>query len=860
MQRKLRELCVTALAILASHGLFAANIEGDATAEQGRIRLAGRDVLTFTQNGGFKVNKTTTVELLMVGGGGGGGANKNDTNNYQGGGGGGAGGVVHKESLTLMPGDYSIVVGEGGAVSENGGNTTISGASDFSLTAYGGGAGANYGGNAGKNGASGGGSTLAATTGASQKDAGQPIHGDEDNLGFAGGVASHQYGAGGGGGAGEVGGDTQDPTGTSRSTPGKGGDGYECAIVGTNVWYAGGGAGYRKGGGNAPNHYVPGGKGGGGACNNTVSEPGVDGLGGGGCGGSKGGSGVVIVTFVPDNAGGEDSNDFELAGGDELIPLYQDSVLVFRESGMLNVTGSGYVEVLAVGGGGGGGGGISYGAGGGGAGGVVHMTNVFLRGGSYPIVIGEGGEIGSNGGLTEAIGIRAFGGGAGPEANTTHVGFDGASGGGGVNGERVYQETAGGNPIYSEFANKGSAGGGTVHPYGAGGGGGATTPGENSGTSTPGSGGDGYPCSITGKEVYYGGGGAGYRWDRNSRNADAKGGKGGGGTCVQQTDKTCDPGAGVDGLGGGGTGGAKGGSGVVIIRYRKTSYARIFSGATGGDIACRASHFIHTFTSDGTFTMPTNGMVEVLLVGGGGGGGANNADNVLQGGGGGGAGGVVHVTNIVLATGSYGIKIGSGGEVGNNGERTLAFDLVAYGGGAGARYDTRRPADVTSPPYGKIGAEGASGGGSTHITGESAIDIPVEGGHAVRGADGNLGHDGGVCTHVYAASGGGGAGDVGGSSDGTTPGCGGIGYLCGISGRKVYYAGGGAGFRSGRQVDGGLGGGGSCELVTLNQLSIPHAGEDGLGGGGCGGAVGGKGVVIVRYRYQESPGMMLILR
>lgn len=851
MQRKLRELCVTALAILASQGLFAANIEGDATAEQGRIRLAGRDVLTFTQNGGFKVNKTTTVELLMVGGGGGGGKNKNDKNNYQGGGGGGGGGVVHKESLTLMPGDYSIVVGEGGAVNVNGGNTMISGAADFILTAYGGGAGANCGGYAGNDGGSGGGSTF----GTVECPAGQAGYGEEGNFGHGGGVASHIYGAGGGGGAGAPGGDTQDPTGTSRSTPGAGGDGVSFAIVGTNVWYAGGGAGFRNGGGNAPGKYIAGGKGGGGACNNTVSEPGEDGLGGGGCGGSKGGSGVVIVSFVPDNEGDEDSDDFELTGGDELIPLYQDTVLVFRKSGTLEVTGSGYVEILAVGGGGGGGSleGTKYGCGGGGAGGVVHVTNTFLSAGSYPIVIGEGGSVGVNGGLTEALGLRAFGGGAGNKAASTGFGKDGASGGGSANDYGVYATNHGGRATSpAVYANMGHDGGTTCHPYGAGGGGGAGAEGGYTEGSTPGDGGNGYCCAIVGTNVWYGGGGAGYRGDGN-RNT-AVGGLGGGGAGNV---------AGVDGFGGGGGGNAPGGKGVVIVRYRKVSYETIFSGAMGGDVACRASHFIHTFTSDGTFTMPTNGMVEVLLVGGGGGGGENDPGQDIHGGAGGGAGGVVHVTNMVLAAGAYSIKLGAGGAIGANGEKTTAFDLIAYGGGAGGCYDGRSSAAVTTAPFGRLGSDGASGGGSTHVMRQDTVSEEVPGGKAIYGDAGNLGHDGGICTHVFGASGGGGAGGPGGNTSGermSSPGCGGIGYLCSISGRAQYYAGGGAGFRSKEQVDGGLGGGGSCIQALDKQSSTPGKGEDGLGGGGCGGAAGGKGVVIVRYRYQESPGMMLILR
>lgn len=862
MKLKIREVCATVLALLAAQGLFAVNVSADAQTEKGRIRLAERDVLMFADNGTLTVNAATTVELLMVGGGGGGGVNST-SQVLQGGAGGGGGGVVHKESLTLMPGDYSIVIGEGGAVGENGGNTTISKSTDFILTAYGGGAGANNGGYAGKDGGSGGGSTLKPNT-TDYKTAGQPVGGD--NLGFAGGVASHQYGAGGGGGATAPG---ETPSGTTSSTPGKGGDGYACAIVGTNVWYAGGGAGYRSGGGKAPGGVVAGGKGGGGACNNTVSEPGVDGLGGGGCGGSKGGKGVVIVSFASDAGSEKDTDDFLLSGGDKCIPLLEDTVLVFRQSGSLKVMGSGVAEVLLVGGGGGGGTTNQYGAGGGGAGGVIHRQGVFLNEGTYDIVVGAGGEIGADGQDSSAFGFRALGGGAGSNAGSTSAGHSGGSGGGAAyypGGQYPY--FPGATAVGASYGNMGHNGGGTANPYGAGGGGGAGAPGEPSAepsadaASIPGNGGDGYPCSITGAETWYGGGGTGYRGNSSNVRNTAVGGRGGGGESVA-VDGDRLPGPGTDGLGGGGCGGAKGGSGVVIVRYHKATYATRFEGAEGGVMTQWRSFRIHTFTEDGTFTMPTNGMVEVLLVGGGGGGGEclYGQNSNYQGGAGGGAGGVVHVTNLLLAAGSHAITIGAGGGIGTNGEDTVAFDRVAHGGGAGARYDGR--STVTKEPYGNIGSDGGSGGGSTHARRDATMaSEPIPGGQAVYAAEGNLGHDGGVCTHVYGASGGGGAGGVGGDTAGATgssPGCGGIGIACSITGREVYYAGGGAGYRNTQQADGGLGGGGACERLS-DGTSAARPGEDGLGGGGCGGAVGGKGVVIIRYCFRESPGMVLLFR
>ncbi len=258
---------------------------------------------------------------------------------------------------------------------------------------------------------------------------------------------------------------------------------------------------------------------------------------------------------------------------------------------------------------------------------------------------------------------------------------------------------------------------------------------------------------------------------------------------------------------------------------------------------------IHTFSTDGTFTMPCTGKVEVLLVGGGGGGGFGNPDENrrgFQGGGGGGGGGVI-LTNAYLLAGSYAVTIGAGGTAGNstdlaaNGGETRALGLVAYGGGAGARYDGRSTSFVGTP-----GADGASGGGATHVYENTMSGTQSDGGHAIYAEAGNLGHEGGWSTHPYGAGGGGGAGEVGHGTTGTNnsnPGKGGNGVSCEISGAEVYYGGGGAGYRKGTAAAGGLGGGGACLANGTAQ-----AGTDGLGGGGCGGASGGSGIVIIRYK------------
>ena len=792
--------------------------------------------LIYRQNGTVTVNQSGTIDILLVGGGGGGGRN-NAGQLQQGGGGGGGGGVVYKTSFSVTPGTYQVTVGEGGAIGANGGNTTVSG---FGLTAYGGGAGANYGGHPGNDGASGGGSTSA--SGETQVG-GAAIYGSADNLGNAGGGSEHLYGAGGGGGAGTVGNPRPNPGNNYRV--GIGGDGILCPILDSNAYYGGGGAGYRYGA-----YPTDGGKGGGG--NNTGSEPvaGTDGLGGGGNGGARGGSGVVIISFAPSESI-VDSSDFLLTGGDEILPVWDDTVLVFRQSGTLTVTGEGNVEILAVGGGGGGGSlrGTANGCGGGGAGGFVHLTDVPVIAGTYAITVGKGGGIGTNGEDTVVLGIRSFGGGAGAQA-TGASGNDGASGGG---ASSYSSETrAGGSALYLAYGNLGNAGGASGHVFGSGGGGGAGAQGggNDGSSSTPGAGGDGTNCCITGLNVWYAGGGAGYR--ENSHTSPTytsiPGGKGGGGAFGKP---------GEDGFGGGGSGNQPGGSGIVAIRYRKRIYVDEFKDATGGAKTHIPGYDIHTFTTDGTFTMPCAGKVEVLLVGGGGGGGSCDPSRALHGGGGGGAGGVI-ITNLTLAAGTHAITIGSGGEVDANGGDTVAFGFKAFGGGAGARY--RTVMSEQNPP-GFEGNPGASGGGAayyyyyTNLTagGVSAaiIDgLSVSGGMAIHEVDANLGHAGGAAVHPYGAGGGGGAGTAGGETQRKTPadapslpGVGGDGVACSITGTETYYGGGGAGYRSGTATAGGLGGGGACLADGTAQ-----AGTDGLGGGGCGGAKGGSGIVIIRYK------------
>ena len=274
---------------------------------------------------------------------------------------------------------------------------------------------------------------------------------------------------------------------------------------------------------------------------------------------------------------------FDIQGdGAESVTYANDrKIVTFRQSGTLTVTGSGEADVLIVGGGGGGGDAAYDGSGnvragwpaGGGAGGLYYKQKFYLQGGAYPITVGAGGEVGVNGGDSIAFGLTAPGGGHGAQARgltSDRTAWDGGCGGGAVGNTGWNYAKSGGlstgdhsDPDYHGFAGGASAnayGNESVMTHCVGGGGGAGGAGyAGDHSTTPGQGGIGYPCSITGSEVYYAGGGGG-GGKVNGVDTRAAGGLGGGGANTK---------AGTDGLGGGGGGFAKGGSGVVILRFKR---------------------------------------------------------------------------------------------------------------------------------------------------------------------------------------------------------------------------------------------------------------------------------------------------
>lgn len=283
----------------------------------------------------------------------------------------------------------------------------------------------------------------------------------------------------------------------------------------------------------------------------------------------------------------------------------------FTSSGVnLQVTtGPVLIEYLIIGGGGGGG--VNHGGGGGG-GGYITGTMKLLAG-TYPIVIGAGGQGGSynsstgaytyptNGGNSSAFGLTAYGGGAGGNRDGTYatnassaaLGLHGASGGGGCGTGYATGDTTtrpGMNELYhnewksiikdhsiqGNMGGYGSSGANTTNAGNGGGGGGAGGVGENAtgGASSAGKGGNGGVgrfSAITGTWTERAGGGSGGRWHTGTMStASGGGGLGGGQNSAGQFATNGTPntgGGGGGGADGAGTGG-NGGSGIVIVRYK----------------------------------------------------------------------------------------------------------------------------------------------------------------------------------------------------------------------------------------------------------------------------------------------------
>jgi len=303
--------------------------------------------------------------------------------------------------------------------------------------------------------------------------------------------------------------------------------------------------------------------------------------------------------------------------------------------------------------------------------------------------------------------------------------------------------------------------------------------------------------------------------------------------------------------------------------------ANSFISATGGTITTSGDFKIHTFTGDGCFVVSTLGLgpaggpsnVDYLVVAGGASGGSYYA------GGGGGAGGYrtsfpspdCNAGAFPISATTYPITVGAGGaaragcaspKIGNPGSNSVFSTITSTGGGYGGSI----PNTAGGP-----GGSGGGGGDRNNTAGGTGNTPPTS------PSQGNNGGTAKPETGGAAAAGGGGGATVAGSngsgpSPGTTGpqtgGPGGAGATNAITGSPTAYAGGGGGGVEGSGSgspntagSGGAGGGGAGGNDSAGTAGTVNTGGGG-GGAGNGPApttasgAGGKGIVVIRYKYQ----------
>jgi len=304
--------------------------------------------------------------------------------------------------------------------------------------------------------------------------------------------------------------------------------------------------------------------------------------------------------------------------------------------------------------------------------------------------------------------------------------------------------------------------------------------------------------------------------------------------------------------------------GVLKGTYPSPTLASVTMAATGGTVtnvygSDGGYYQIHTFTGNGTLTVSAAGYCDILVIAGGGGGGSL--------GGGGGAGGLIYRTGQYLYAEAYTVTIGGGGAGGaggggsnigvNGGDTTFVSatsgTLRAYGGGYGARHDVT----TQGGNGGSGGGNGYGGAGPTVAYGGNPKDD--SGNFSDINTQGSFGGSSiaGGTTLGYLGGGGGGAGTSGGHATAYHAGRGGDGLRIGITGKLVWYAGGGGGSRhqdhGGTYGARGLGGGSDGSGAGNAANAIANTGGGGGGGGYLSGTfyaggAGGSGLVVVRYR------------
>ena len=303
--------------------------------------------------------------------------------------------------------------------------------------------------------------------------------------------------------------------------------------------------------------------------------------------------------------------------------------------------------------------------------------------------------------------------------------------------------------------------------------------------------------------------------------------------------------------------------------------------ATGGTITTCGNCKIHTFTGPGSFTVTNaaacaaNNVVSYMVVAGGGGG-------VGSYGGGGGAGGFREYkspvtpytaspldgnpggTAVTVSAQAYAIAVGAGGfgttyptEAIPGNDSTFSSITSTGGGGGGIGAGPLTPRGPGRPGGSGGGAGGLGPGTRPGGTGNTPPVSPSQG---------NNGGDATAPGGGYSSAGGGGAGTAGTANPNagspTVGTAGGNGVTTSISANPVAYAGGGGGGAwANTGGAGGTGGGGAGGPSTSNPTFAQNGTTNTGGGGGggragvgpspdCGGANGGSGIVVIRYKFQ----------
>ncbi len=293
--------------------------------------------------------------------------------------------------------------------------------------------------------------------------------------------------------------------------------------------------------------------------------------------------------------------------------------------------------------------------------------------------------------------------------------------------------------------------------------------------------------------------------------------------------------------------------------------------STLNTVAANSDYAYITFPNNGTLTVNSSIICDILVVGGGGGGGSLAGP-------GGGAGALIYKTNYNFPSGSYTINIGAGGAGGansgknpglNGGDTSIINNttsttlFLAKGGGGGSAGGAQSNADTGTDTSHNGNDGGSGGGGYKSGTGGLKVTTNIPQDNDVYGNNGASA----IASASY-GGGGGGAGGPGIAGSGSIRGNGGLPKLINITNTPTYYAGGGGTGNRYYTNFNGLGGAGSATTTTPSTnggagdggsgsttggSAVANTGSGGGGGGYAdltprgGGGAGGSGIIIIRF-------------